>query len=155
MPKMNVVTSLLCRKIRASNPTSMQHEPRHQGSSMSSMEGMAQNHTSSTVIIGEHNPQCSIDTVESATSMLMLYGNLIAGILGAITAPFWGKLSDRYGRVKLLAAASTIILGSETIVVLIAKLPDAFPLNWIYIAWILEGMRCAFTNIDLTCTDMY
>ena len=140
MPKMNVVTSLICRKILGDNPASNQAHPRHEGMSM---DDMKQNQTTSAIIIGEHNPQCSIDTVESATSILMLYGNLIAGVIGAITAPFWGKLSDKYGRVKPLAAASTIILGSEVIFVLIAKLPEAISLNWIFLAWTLEGIRCA------------
>ena len=140
MPKMNIVTSLICRQILGDNPA-LHTAPRHEGMPMSSANGMKQNHTASAIIIGEHNPQCSIDTVESATSMLMLYGNLIAGIVGAITAPLWGKLSDRYGRVKPLAAASTIILGSETIFVLIAELPEAISLNWIYLAWILDGTR--------------
>ena len=142
MPRMNIITSLLCRKILAANPTSTQHEPRHDGSSMSSsMDGMAQNHTASSVIIGEHNPQCSIESVESATSMLILYGNLVAGILGAIAAPCWGKLSDRYGRVRPLAAASTIVLGAESIFILVALFPDAVALNWIYLGFLLDGLR--------------
>ena len=142
MPRMNIITSLLCRKILAANSPSTQHEPRHDGSSMaSSMDGMAQNHTASSVIIGEHNPQCSIESVESAASMLILYGNLIAGILGAIAAPCWGKLSDRYGRVRPLAAASTIILGAETIFILVAQFPDKVALNWIYLGFLLDGLR--------------
>jgi MFS family permease len=73
--------------------------------------------------------------------MLTLWGNLIAGILGAIAAPFWGKMSDRYGRVKPLATASTVILISEVVVVLIAALPDMISLNWVYLAFLLEGLR--------------
>lgn len=149
MPKMNVLTSLLCRQILEADPASMQHEPRHDVSMMPSKEGMGQNHIASAVIIGEHNPQCSIDRVESATSMLMLYGNLIAGIIGAVTAPFWGKLSDRYGRIRPLAVTSTIILASETIFVLVAKLPDSLSLNWIYLAYLLEGLRCVALKSDI------
>ncbi|KAL6720627.1 hypothetical protein ACLMJK_002552 [Lecanora helva] len=146
MPKMNIVKSLLCRKILALNPASSQHQVRHDGSSMSLIDGSAKNYTSS-IIIGEHNSQCAIETVESATSMLMLYGNLIAGILGAIAAPFWGRLSDKYGRVRPLAAASTIVLGSETMFVLIASLPDIISLDWIYLAYVLEGLSGTFILI--------
>ena len=155
MPKMNVLTSLLCRQILNANPALMQHEPRHEGSMMPSMEDMAKNHTASTVIIGEHNPQCSIDKVESATSILMLYGNLIAGIIGAMTAPFWGKLSDSYGRIKPLALTSTIILASETIFVLIAKFPNSLHINWIYLAYMLEGLRYIETKPANPHLDAY
>ncbi|KAL8819213.1 MAG: hypothetical protein Q9191_007780 [Dirinaria sp. TL-2023a] len=101
---------------------------------------MVQNSTASSIIVGEYNAQCSIPEVESATAMLNLWGNLLAGILGAITAPLWGKFSDNYGRVKPLVAASTVLLASEVIIVLLAKLPDAIPLNWIYLAFFLEGL---------------
>ena len=99
------------------------------------------NSTASVVIIGDHNPQCAIKEVESATAMLGLYGNLISGILGALAAPIWGRLSDRYGRVKPLAAASSVILVAEVIVVLIAKYPDVFSIYWVYLAYLLDGLR--------------
>lgn len=117
------------------------------------MGDMAHNGTASSVVIGEHNSQCSIDTVESATAMLTLWGNIIAGVLGAIAAPLWGKASDSYGRIRPLAAASTVMLASETIVVLIAKLPDALSLNWIYLAYLLEGLRWVVVAALLDPTD--
>lgn len=114
------------------------------------------NYSTSAIIIGEHNSQCSIKEVESATAMLTLYGNLIAGILGAVFAPIWGKLSDRYGRIKLLAAASTVILASEVVNLLVAVLPDAFSLNWIYAVYLLEGFRFVFNlyfleQVEINC----
>lgn len=93
------------------------------------------------VVIGDYNSQCSTREVESATALLNLYGNLIAGVIGALCAPVWGKLSDRYGRLKPLVAASTIVVFSELISVLIAALPDVFSLNWIYLGYLLEGLR--------------
>lgn len=161
MPKMNVLISLICRNLlqgMSASPQatpssgSLQHGgsspslvPRaaHNGYSMSgtSSAGMGNSSTSAIIIIGEHNAQCSIKEVESATAMLTLYGNLIAGILGAVFAPIWGKVSDRYGRIKPLAAASTVILASEVVNLLVAVLPDAFSLNWIYLVYLLEGFR--------------
>ena len=144
MPRTNVVISLICRKILsayADSGDNMQTIRRHGTDTMAhAMDGTA-NHTAGTVVIGDYNPQCSIDSVESATAMLQLYGNLVAGILGAITAPIWGKLSDRYGRIRPLAAASTVILVSEIMMIIIAKLPDTFSVNWIYITFFLEGLR--------------
>ncbi|KAL8736599.1 MAG: hypothetical protein Q9181_002322 [Wetmoreana brouardii] len=146
MPTTNVIISMLCRQLLGgSEDTSMRYVPRHMGGSSSSSIGdMPLNGTASSVIIGEHNAQCSNDNVESATAMLTLWGNLIASILGAITAPLWGKISDKYGRIKPLAAASTVLFGSNVVVVLIAKLPDALSIHWIYFAYLLEGLSGTF-----------
>ena len=144
MPRTNVVISLICRKILSAHADSgdtMQPIRRHETGTMAQAMNGTANHTAGTVVIGDYNPQCSIDSVESATAMLQLYGNLVAGILGAITAPIWGKFSDRYGRVRPLAAASSVILVSEIIMIIIAKLPDTFSVNWIYITFVLDGLR--------------
>lgn len=161
MPTMNVLISLICRNLLQGMSTSSHATPTsslpqgsspslvpraaHNGYSMSGTSNTAVgNYTNSTIIIGEHNSQCSIKEVESATAMLTLYGNLIAGILGAVFAPIWGKLSDRYGRIKPLAAASTVILASEVVNLLVTVLPDTFSLNWIYVAYLLEGLRYVY-----------
>ena len=144
MPRTNIVISLICRKILSAHADSgdaMQHTRRHEASMVApAMDGTA-NYTAGAVVIGDYNPQCSIDSVESATAILQLYGNLIAGILGAIAAPIGGKLSDRYGRIRVLAVASTVILVSEIMMIIIAKLPESFSVNWIYITFFLEGLR--------------
>ena len=151
MPRTNVVISLICRKIlsaHADSGNTMQAIRRHgTGTMAQAMDGTA-NHTADTVVIGDYNPQCSIDSVESATAMLQLYGNLVAGILGAITAPIWGKLSDRYGRIRPLAAASTVTLVSEIMMIIIAKLPDTFSVYWIYLTFFLEGLRFVSQTFD-------
>lgn len=95
------------------------------------------------IIIGEHNDQCSIKEVESATAMLSTWGNIIAGILGAVMMPIWGRLSDRHGRVKALGAATAIMLLGQAIEVLMAVFPDLFTLKWIYASYIFEGLRLA------------
>ena len=144
MPRTNIVISLICRKVLSTHAHSgdaIKETRRHEAGTMAqAMDGTA-NYTAGAVVIGDYNPQCSIDSVESTTAMLQLYGNLIAGILGAIAAPIWGKLSDRYGRIRPLAAASTVILVSEIIMIILAKLPDTFSVNWIYTTFFLDGLR--------------
>ena len=159
MPRMNVLISLICRNV-LSDGMPAGHEAAPGGSMGDSMDQNSRRHmgmgggtghagnttgplnySPEAVVIGEYNPQCSFKEVESATAMLTLYGNLIAGLLGAIFTPVWGKLSDRYGRVKPLAAAASIFLVGEVTSVLIAALPDTFSLNWIYFAFISEGFR--------------
>jgi MFS family permease len=73
--------------------------------------------------------------------MFSLWGNVIAGILGAIMTSVWGRVSDRYGRVKALGAATATMLLSQGIEVLMAVLPDFFTLKWIYVSYIFEGLR--------------
>lgn len=144
MPRTNIVISLICRKVLSAHADSgdaMQRTRRHEAGTMAqAMNGTAK-YTASAVVIGDYNPQCSIESVESATAMLQLYGNLIAGLLGAIAAPIGGKLSDRYRRIRPLAAASSVTLVSEIMMIIIAKLPDTFSVNWIYITFFLEGLR--------------
>ncbi|MCJ1467856.1 Hippocampus abundant transcript 1 protein [Pseudocyphellaria aurata] len=157
MPKMNILISLICRNVlsqmsQSATAGSMQqtrspHEAAGEsGHSLQSGSGMG-NFSVSAVVIGDHNPQCSIKEVESATALLNLYGNLIAGIIGALCAPLWGKLSDRYGRVKPLTAASIVVVLSELVGVLIAAAPDVFSLNWIYVGYLLEGLSGTFILI--------
>ena len=144
MPRTNIVISLICRKILSAHVDSgdaMQHSRRHEAGTMAQEMDGAANYTAGAVVVGDYNPQCSIDSVESAIAMLQLYGNLIAGILGAIAAPIGGKLSDRYGRIRILAAASTVTLASEIMIIILAKLPDTFSVNWLYTTFFLEGLR--------------
>jgi MFS family permease len=138
MPRTNILISLICRTKLLNEPPapsdSSSRERRHGGFMSSSghsnpMNGTIGNLTASSIIIGEYNPQCSTQDIESAAAMLNLWGNLIAGVLGAITTPFWGKLSDRFGRIKPLAATSTVMFVSEIFMVMIAKFPDALPLG--------------------------
>ena len=144
MPRTNIVVSLICRKIlsaHADSSDTMQHTRRAETGTMAQAMNVTANYSVGAVVIGDYNPQCSIDSVESATAMLQLYGNLIAGILGAIVAPIGGKLSDRYGRIRPMAAASTVTLVSEIMIIIVAKLPDTFSVNWIYVTFFLEGLR--------------
>jgi hypothetical protein len=152
MPRMNVIISLICRNVLNKGiPTesegvpeyAMQQKRHNNGMARASMsmENGTETHSATAIIIGDYNPQCSIKEVESATAMFNLWGNLLAGVIAAIVTPFWGKLSDRFGRVKPLAAATTVMLLSEALMVLVAKFPDALPLNWVYLTFVLEGMR--------------
>jgi hypothetical protein len=149
---MNVIISLICRNVlnkgvstkSESVPRYALQQKRHGGGMVGasmSMENSTETHSATAIIIGDYNPQCSIKEVESATAMFNLWGNLIAGLIAGIATPFWGKLSDRFGRVKPLAAATTVMLLSEALMVLVAKFPDALPLSWVYLTFVLEGVR--------------
>ncbi|KAF2865347.1 major facilitator superfamily domain-containing protein [Massariosphaeria phaeospora] len=154
MPRMNVIVSLICRNVLAKDSlpnfsdSAMPLSRRHGGMPRSS-SSMSMNSTASSpaIIIRDYNLQCAIPAVESSTALFNLWGNLLAGTIAAIATPIWGKLSDRFGRVKPLAAASSVMFASEVVVVLVAKYPDAMSLGWVYLAFVLEGISGSFILI--------
>ena len=96
------------------------------------------------VIFGDDNPQCRIPEVQSLVSKFTLYCNLAAGLLSAIVSPKLGTLSDRYGRIWMI---SITILGSilcEVIIVVVARYPDTFSVNWILLAYAFDGLGGSF-----------
>ena len=130
MPTMNVMKSLLCRKMLGPDGAS----------------------SDTKVIIGDHNAQCVTDEVESATAMLNLYGNLTAAISGALVSTLWGKLSDRYGRIKPLIASTILMIVSEIAVILVAILPDALSVYWILLSFLVDGLRFVpRVNVSNSC----
>ena len=97
------------------------------------------------VTLGGENPQCRIPEVQSLVSKFTLYCNLAAGLLSAIVTPKLGALSDRYGRTLLM---SVTILGTilcETFIVIVARYPDTFSINWILVGYALDGLGGSFT----------
>lgn len=97
------------------------------------------------IFLGSDNPQCRIPEVQSRVSEFILVFNLITGLLSALTAPKIGKLSDRYGRTKLMAIASAGGLFNEIITVLAAQLPNAFDYRWLILGAIADGLSGSFT----------
>ena len=78
-------------------------------------------------------------------SNFTLYGNLIAGLLSAVTSPKLGSLSDRYGRKKIMAGMILGLLVSETITLLTATYPDILPVQWLLFGFVFDGLAGSFT----------
>ena len=97
------------------------------------------------VIVGGNNPQCQIPEVQALVSKFTLYGNLIGGILSAITSPKLGALSDRYGRRKIIAMTTFGMLMGEIITITAATYPDMFSVNWLLLGYALDGLCGSFT----------
>lgn len=71
--------------------------------------------------------------------------NLTTGGLSLIVAPRVGKLSDRYGRTRLMAFASTGGLIGEIITVLVAKYSTSIDYRWLILGSITDGATGSFT----------
>ena len=98
-------------------------------------------------MLGDINPQCQIPEVQALVSKFNLYGNLIAGILSALTSPAFGSLSDRYGRTRVMAFSMTGMLLSELIFIVAATYPEKVPFQWILLGYGFEGICGSFTTV--------
>ena len=150
IPKTNLFVSLVCRQVvgDGSTPHEMtgsshnasmtdkgQHERRHMGMGSSPMD---------------HNKACQVPEVESGAAMLALWANLITGALAALVSPVAGKLSDAFGRIKIMAGCCIGILAADVVVVLVASLPDTFSVKWLYFGFLLEGIRLVDSSLSDT-----
>lgn len=125
-PRINLLLNLICREYvadqRALDPT----------------------FTMLPIMFDGDNPQCRIPEVQSRVSLFTLYGNLIAGILSAVSSPKLGALSDRYGRTKMLAFTSMGTVLGEVITIIAAKYPESFHVNWILLGFAIDGLCGSF-----------
>lgn len=78
-------------------------------------------------------------------SRFLLYCNLAAGLISAATSPKLGALSDRYGRVQILGITVLGMVLCEIIIIIVATYPNSFSVNWILLAYALDGLGGSFT----------
>ncbi|EKG12014.1 Major facilitator superfamily [Macrophomina phaseolina MS6] len=126
VPKMNLILSLICREYFSDKAI---QDPTF---------------TTLPVVFGEDNPQCRTPEVSSSVAQFTLYGNLISGLLCAITSPKLGALSDRYGRLHIIAITSTGMLLGEIVTLCAATHPDTIPVGWVLVAYAVEGLFGSF-----------
>lgn len=126
VPKMNLIINLICREYFSDKAI---QDP---------------NFTFVPVVFGEENRQCRSAEVSSAVAQFTLYGNLISGVLCAITSPKLGALSDRYGRLYLIVVTSIGMLLGELITLCAATHPDTIPVGWILVGYAVEGLFGSF-----------
>jgi MFS family permease len=93
------------------------------------------------IVIGGYNAQCATDTVGSATALMNSYRDVLVGILGALMGYLLGRLSDRYGRVRVIAINGCGLLASELVMVAVALLHDTLSVKWLFASFVLDGLR--------------
>ncbi|KAL8934209.1 MAG: hypothetical protein Q9216_006026 [Gyalolechia sp. 2 TL-2023] len=136
VPKVDLILNLICREYFAQRQLK---DP---------------NFCAMPVIFGGDNPQCQIPAVQALVSNFTLYGNVITGLLSAITSPKLGALSDRYGRTRMIALVSTGMLITEIITVLAARMPETFSVNWLLIGFVCDGLSGSFVA-SMALTNAY
>lgn len=136
IPKINLILALICREYLADRSTDDQSVP------------------ALPVVFGVENPQCRIPEVQSLVSNFTLYGNLIAGLLSAVTSPRLGALSDRYGRRRIIAFTTMGMFVSEVITIVVATYPDVFSVNWFLLGYAFDGI-CGSFVAAMALTNAY
>ncbi|KAF4553410.1 Hypothetical protein D9617_7g031370 [Elsinoe fawcettii] len=127
-PRVNLIINLLCREYLEEQETTIP------------------GFIAAPVVFDGANPQCQVTEVERRAAQFTLYGNLIAGLLSAITAPKLGALSDRYGRTRMIAITSLGSLSGDVLTIMAASNPETFSVNWILLGFALDGICGSFTT---------
>ncbi|KAL8700518.1 MAG: hypothetical protein Q9224_000931 [Gallowayella concinna] len=136
VPKVNLILSLICREYFA--------EQQSKNPGFHSMP----------VMFGTDNPQCQIPAVQARVSRFTLYGNVITGLLSAVTSPKLGALSDRVGRTRMIALVSGGMLVTEVITILAARMPDTFSVDWLFLGFVFDGLTGSFVA-SMALTNAY
>ncbi|KAL8857614.1 MAG: hypothetical protein Q9178_005779 [Gyalolechia marmorata] len=136
VPKVNLILSLICREY------------------LTEQQSKNPNYHLMPVMFGTDNPQCRIPEVQSRVSKFTLYGNVITGLLSAVTSPKLGSISDRYGRTPMIAFISTGMLVTEIITILAARMPDTFSVNWLFLGFVCDGVSGSFVA-SMALTNAY
>ncbi len=105
-------------------------------------------------LLGADNPQCRIPEVQALATEFMLYITIITGTLSAIMSPKMGALSDRYGRLKLLALTSLGGFISEMITIAAASYLDTINYNWLLVGAMFDGICGSFT-VGMALSNAY
>ncbi|KAF2015221.1 tetracycline-efflux transporter-like protein [Aaosphaeria arxii CBS 175.79] len=126
IPKLNLIYNLLCDDYYASR------SPENQDPISSPMDP------------GNRYDRCQNPDVASRSSLFLLYGSLISGIIAAFTSPKIGAMSDLYGRKKLMVFTTCGLLVSELLTILAAKYPQTVDVNWILVGYAIDGLCGTF-----------
>ena len=88
---------------------------------------------------------CNNNDVSAAVAMFQLYAQVITGSLSAITSPFLGAWSDRYGRLRMLAITSLGMLAKDAFVLGLFFAKGNLSVWWLLVAYALDGICGSFT----------
>ncbi|KAJ5524241.1 hypothetical protein N7513_009360 [Penicillium frequentans] len=107
------------------------------------------NFTYLPVIVSGDNPQCKIPEVQSKVAQLQLYINLISGLVAALVSPRLGRLSDAYGRTKLIALSGTCAALSELITCFLGTWPESLSVYLFLFGALVDGLGGSITGAQV------
>jgi hypothetical protein len=127
VPKLNLIKSLVCREY------------------FIEQSRLDPSFVLTPVLFGDDNPQCEIPAVQKLVTRFMLYISIITGGLGAVVSPKLGALSDRYGRLPILAITSMGGFLTEIVTILAATYPESVSYQWLLAGAVVDGLCGSFT----------
>lgn len=101
------------------------------------------------MILNQSNPQCQIPEVQAKVARFNLYMSLIGGTLAAIMSPRLGRLSDRYGRTKIIALCGFGAACTELITCIVATWPDRVSVNLFMLGSMIDGLAGSLTGAQV------
>ncbi|TQS38459.1 hypothetical protein Golomagni_01034 [Golovinomyces magnicellulatus] len=87
----------------------------------------------------DQNLKCKVPEIQALTVKFTLCMTITNSILSALISPKLGALSDRYGRLRIIAITSLGALAADIITVLVAKCPEIFDYRWLLFSSLLDG----------------
>jgi hypothetical protein len=97
------------------------------------------------VVLGTDNPQCRIPEVQKHVAHFMLILTFCTGGLSAYVSPKMANWSNRLGRRRMMALASTGGLANELLAILAVKFPQYIDYRWLVLGSICDGITGSFT----------
>ena len=119
MPKINVILALLCIKNKPRNISPIHRSIRS-------------------------DDICTDPAVHAEMGRFVGYGNLLSGILCAISSPRLGRWSDHYGRKPFIAFSAIGMLSGDAVSLVAALFPDRMPVYAILLEFVIGGITGAF-----------
>ena len=90
--------------------------------------------------------ECRDARIQTLISRYQLYATLLSGLLSAVTSPYFGALSDRIGRRKVIII-STTGFGLELVSMIVVGLrPDIISVYWLLCGSLIDGLCGSFTT---------
>ncbi|EXJ86625.1 hypothetical protein A1O3_03578 [Capronia epimyces CBS 606.96] len=97
---------------------------------------------------------CTDPTVYAEMGWFVGCGNLLSGILCAVSSPCLGAWSDRYGRKPFIAFSALGMFCGDVISVVAAWFPNRISVYWILLEFVIGGLTGAFLTI-IALTQSY
>ncbi|KAH8807453.1 tetracycline-efflux transporter, partial [Xylogone sp. PMI_703] len=161
VPRVSVLVTLICRQLvdddmaaAAAGMSSRRHEmPAGHDMGGSSTGTSSNNATAAGISMGAYDPRCSAPRVTASVAFMSTYRDLITGLLGAVMSYYLGKLSDRIGRVKVLAINGIGILLAELVMVAVLVFPDSLNYRWLFLSFAIDGLSGSFPLLMATASS--
>ncbi len=103
---------------------------------------------------GEIDPRiCKKDAkVQAAAAKLQMMMSLCMGLLSALTTTFWGGMSDKWGRTRIMAIAFFGILINDIVLIATASYPYLVPggYRFLIVGPVLDGCLGGFSTMTAT-----